>query len=679
MTFKVWHKIVFGFGFISLLLLIASVFSLWSFYQINSASQQITDTAVPVQQLSNKVQIQLLKQAKLSGLAYTSKDANQLNNYQQQFVTLQPEFLKSLQQLEQLVSRDDNAKRMVSQTVTHHKSYAAAADSMFKAQLAAIATEQRIQAELNTTVQMVDSLGATLLDITYLENPDKKAQLELIAGAASRVDGQLLSIIQTLKEIAAYQALTQLAETEQNLEFAFSDMQSNLDYIQNLVPEVGAEDLWQDFQDQLTAVKARLKQADNLVQIKQQQLQSLATATAQLAISENEVTKSIQALDQLIVAAEQHFTTLQTDLNDTVSNGTIRTFIMMLILVSLAAVTASLTIKAMLGPLQGINKVLGQVAAGDLSRKLIIRHNDEFGDLSGRVNSLIDALNNLIRNIQLSAEDLKTNSALSQNEVNDIHHDIAQQQQQIATVTDTIGMLAENSHQIAQRAEQAQQEMQQALEQSEQIGHISSENNDLINNLAGQLTSTADLMQQVNQQANNIGSILATIRGIAEQTNLLALNAAIEAARAGEQGRGFAVVADEVRSLAVRTQGATDEIRAMIQQLQQESSAAVHAVNRGKLDADTCVGQTNTLMNALVHINNAINSMHDVSNQIASASRSQLDMGDSIQANMSAMVSLATNTTDKAGRTLEHSHSVAESAAHLQQSVSSFRITHDTK
>jgi methyl-accepting chemotaxis protein len=189
-----------------------------------------------------------------------------------------------------------------------------------------------------------------------------------------------------------------------------------------------------------------------------------------------------------------------------------------------------------------------------------------------------------------------------------------------------------------------------------------------------QLTETADIMLKVNDQSKNIGGILATIRGIAEQTNLLALNAAIEAARAGEQGRGFAVVADEVRSLAVRSQTAVDEIRTMIQTLQQQSTAAVNAITRGRTDAEYCVGHTEELVTSLSHVNEAISHMHDISTTIASATQQQLAMGEVIQQNMQQMVELSDQSADKANKTLEHSQAVAISAEHLQNSICTFKI-----
>jgi methyl-accepting chemotaxis protein len=674
MKLSVAQKVIICFGFIALLLLVASLSSLWSFSVVSSASQHVNEIAVPAQQQSNSAQIQLLKLAKLSALGYTAEQQATISQYQADFSSAEQQYYQNIDTLQQLLKADPQLAAPLSEASQHYAAYVSAVNQMFSAKLTTVAAAAAATAELNQLVQLIDDAGATLLDISYLQAPGKKAQLELIAGAAGRVDGQLLTLMQTIRETNAYTDVAQLADSQQNLEFGFSDMQGNLDYIGNLVKEVQAEDLWQDFNQQLAELNKRIGTTDNLVAIKTKQLTAAQQAKQQLAASEQAVTQAVAALDLVLTGANNQFNQLQKEMSATLSFGTIRTFILMLVLIALAGVTAYFTINTMLKPLAGINKVLGEVAAGDLSRQLNINNDDEFGALSAKVNSLIQALSQLIKGIVLNANELRQSSALSRQEVSEISQALEQQQQQIAAVNDSTQQLAANTNLIANHAAQAVSEMDQASAQSKHIDSISQENNQLITRLAEQLTETAGMMTQVNEQSNNIGSILATIRGIAEQTNLLALNAAIEAARAGEQGRGFAVVADEVRSLAVRSQTATDEIRTMINNLQQQSTAAVSAVSRGKIDADTCVGHTAGLVASLGNINQAIAQMQGISTAIAKATTEQLQLGDAIQLNMTTMVELAGHSSSKANSTLEHSAAVAQSAADLQQSIQAFKI-----
>jgi methyl-accepting chemotaxis protein len=674
MKLTVAHKVIIGFGFIALLLLVASLSSLWSFAVVSDSSNRVNEIAVPAQQQSNKAQIQLLKLAKLSALGFTAEQTKDIQQYQSDFASAESLYQQNMQQLQALLATDTTLNKPLNEAATYYQAYVTAVTAMFDAKLATVTAGEAASGELTALVQLIDDAGATLLDISYLETPGKKQQIELIAGAAGRVDGQLLQMMQTVRETGAYTDINQLAESQQNIEFALSDLQSNLDYIGNLVPEVGAEDLWDAFNEQLTALKAKVADPNGLVAKKQQQLTALQQARLQLTASEEAISKAVTALDLVVNGADEQFSSLQNDMSDTLSFGTARTFVLMLVLIALAGGAAYFTINAMLRPLGSINKVLGQVAAGDLSRQLLIHNDDEFGALSAKVNSLIQALNQLIQGITQNATELQQSAELSRGEVEEINNALEQQKQQIAAVNDTTMQLAQNTNLIAEQAHQAVNEMHHARTQSEQIDAISNENNQLITGLAVQLSSTAEIMLKVNDQSNNIGSILATIRGIAEQTNLLALNAAIEAARAGEQGRGFAVVADEVRSLAVRSQSATDEIRQMIQNLQQQSTAAVTAITRGKEDADSCVGHTAELVLSLSNINQAISQMQQISASIADATQNQLGLGHSISDNMATMVTLAEQSSEKASMTLQHSDAVAQSAEQLQQSIHKFKV-----
>jgi methyl-accepting chemotaxis protein len=196
---------------------------------------------------------------------------------------------------------------------------------------------------------------------------------------------------------------------------------------------------------------------------------------------------------------------------------------------------------------------------------------------------------------------------------------------------------------------------------------------DVIDGLAREVVGAADIIVRVREKSQSIGGVLDVIRSIAEQTNLLALNAAIEAARAGEQGRGFAVVADEVRTLAQRTQTSIHEIEVMIEGLQSESSTAVNVMEQGRRVAEQSVQEASSAGTALAAITRAIASINDMNAQIASATEQQSAVAHEIDRNIVNIAAVAETTASQADANARRSRELAQLGHRLKQQVSQYR------
>jgi methyl-accepting chemotaxis protein len=195
-----------------------------------------------------------------------------------------------------------------------------------------------------------------------------------------------------------------------------------------------------------------------------------------------------------------------------------------------------------------------------------------------------------------------------------------------------------------------------------------------IEKLAEDIERAAVVITKLQKESDNIGAVLEVIGGIAEQTNLLALNAAIEAARAGEQGRGFAVVADEVRTLASRTQKSTQEIKEMIDRLQVGAKEAVTVMEQGRAQASSSVDQAERAGEALTLITNAVSVIRDMTQQIASASEEQNAVTEEINKNIVSISQVASQTSDDSSQISRGTKELAQLSGKMEKLISQFRL-----
>ena len=323
---------------------------------------------------------------------------------------------------------------------------------------------------------------------------------------------------------------------------------------------------------------------------------------------------------------------------------------------------------------QQIGTAAKAMAAGDLTARAKLNGKDEMQQIATSFNEMGDKIEGLIRTIIGSANQLASAaeevSAVSQ----ETSGNIAQQSSetdQVATamneMTATVTEVASNAGNAAEAANAANNEAQSGLN----IVHSASST---IEQLASEVDNAATVIQGLQQDTDNIGGILSVIKDIADQTNLLALNAAIEAARAGEQGRGFAVVADEVRTLAARTQQSTAEIESMISKLQSGAANAVNTMTQGTNTAQQSVEQAQQAATALEAITAAVATISDMNTMIASAAEEQSATAEEMNKNIVNIHTLAQSNATGAAQTTSASEELAQLAAQLQQLVGQFKI-----
>ncbi len=329
-----------------------------------------------------------------------------------------------------------------------------------------------------------------------------------------------------------------------------------------------------------------------------------------------------------------------------------------------------------LKPICQVNSMMNNIANGevDLTQRLPVNNADEIGQMAQGFNLFADKLQKMLKKVA----DASTPLDHASNELTQItkatSEGMLHQQNQTTEAATAITEMASTVQEVAANAENAAKSAQDADTAAQQALTIVGLNATSIEELTKDVNGSAEIIQQLAEKSQSIGSVLDVIKGIAEQTNLLALNAAIEAARAGEQGRGFAVVADEVRNLASRTQESTEEIEGMIATLQNQASNAVNAMGESQKKSEASMQRSHEVADSLSHVAKAIREITDMNIQIAASAEEQSTVAEEINRNIVNINEVANKTADDSLLIDSNSQKLAKLAGDIRGIVGEYRF-----
>lgn len=379
----------------------------------------------------------------------------------------------------------------------------------------------------------------------------------------------------------------------------------------------------------------------------------------------------VPSLDWVIVAqmpAAELYSGLRAALFKTTVASVLIAIVFLIMIAALA--------KGIIKPIKHVSDSLNAIGqqGGDLTRRLPEDRDDELGDLARGFNLFSDKLQNIIQQVMGVCGDLEQSLNIVNSVVTSTSIRARAQEEKTELVATAVNEMGMTVQEIARNANEAADYANGTQDEANNGARIVSDTINNINELSGNMESASTVIRNLAKDVEAISGVLDVIRGISEQTNLLALNAAIEAARAGEQGRGFAVVADEVRTLAQRTQDATEEIRRTIEQLQSGASQAVNSMEQGRKVTATGVELATNAGNALSTITRNINEINGMNQQVAVATEEQNTVTEDINRNIVSIADISKETSAEVLRCEKSCKQMADLANQLFQLMKQFEV-----
>ncbi|MFV8435819.1 methyl-accepting chemotaxis protein [Vibrio owensii] len=652
-----------GFALIIVLFAVTIAIMMGGMNDIHGKFETVSKSSLPLVSLSNQTSVELLSADKSFKDFLTTENKQRMDQMRQEFAKSQQIFEATLSQLEVASQIYPSLAEPFSQLKELEQSYFTEAkeamdnyEAMFAAQEEVQKSSRRFQ-QLNTELSVglkeyvadQSSISVKVMAKSYFIKLKDAEVITSDALASSNPEFVTEAVAKNRKAVThlnyAFRGLvTQLPE----LQKAFGES------VEQFTRDVGMRGGVLDQHNNYLSARAALY--NNIA--------NLAT----------KVDSSMSILEQFTTTATDKLNESLADAGDIYSAGVTKAIVIAVIVVLFATAIGYHIAQSVREPLTRILKVLESLTEGDMTQRIENRHNNEFSRVSGHINTLADSLHNILVKLNDASENLASTAATNEQTSSQAQGQLNSQREQTANVATAMTEMSHSVQEVAQSAQGSLEMVQRVETASDQGRNVMNSNISTINQLETRLNESVSAVSELQRMSGQIGSILDVIRNIAEQTNLLALNAAIEAARAGEQGRGFAVVADEVRVLASKTTQSTTEIEAMISNLQSSSQSASQVIQSCMSDMEMSVEQASKANSSMEEIQALIIEISQMSTHISQAAAEQSETSADIARSIEDINSIADQSYHAMSSIAQTSESLTQLAHQQNELVHRFKL-----
>ncbi|WP_215403247.1 methyl-accepting chemotaxis protein [Vibrio gigantis] len=612
-----------GFALIIIMFAVTITIMMNSMNQIHSNFESVSETSLPLVALSNQTSVQLLSADKSFKDFLTTQNAERMSAMRTEFAASQNSFSEVLGSLEAASQNNASLIERIEQLRAMEERYFTEADEAMNNYIAMFEAQEQVQKASRDFQRLHSELTVGMKE--YVAD-QKSISVKVMAKSyfIKLQDAEVITSDALASSDVAFvqKAVNQNKKAVTHLNYAYRGLSTQLPALKSVFDESV-----QKFTKDVGQKGGVLDKHNNYLQAKQ----ALYVNIANLAV---EVDQAMAVLDSFNVTAEEQLNSSLADASSIYDKGLFNAIAIGIVVTVFAAAIGYHIAHSVREPLTRILGTLEGLTEGDMTQRIDIRYDNEFSRVSRHINTLADNLHNILVKLNDASDDLTKTASVNQKTSSETQAQLNSQREQTATVATAMTEMSHSVQEVANSAQSSLTMVQQVESASESGRQIMNTNISTINQLEVRLTESVGAVGELQQMSSQIGSILDVIRGIAEQTNLLALNAAIEAARAGEQGRGFAVVADEVRVLAQKTTQSTSEIETMISNLQSSSKTASNVIESCMSDMDMSVQQASSANSAMEEIQALILEISHMSTHISQAAAEQSETSGDIARNI---------------------------------------------